>query len=103
MIELINAILELDKEAQNKLKSANDESIAIRNAAVIEEAKIRQDFTERITRRINKVRETEDEYLAQQMAELDEAKSKQLATLDSVFNSKLQLWEDEIFNRIVGV
>lgn len=103
MIEIINTIIELDREATKRLEDANQQCENIRGMAKAEGERIREEMMHRMERRIGIVTDTEQEHLEKLNAAVDARKSEQIKALDSLFSTKREQWEQDILARIIEV
>ena len=102
MENVINRILEIDKDACVRLEQAEKQKKQILAETKIEEAKIKEDHIKRADVRIQKVEETEKKFAEEEMIKLEEKKQEQISKLNAIFEQNHISWEQDIFQRIVG-
>ena len=102
MENVINRILEIDKEARDRLDEAEKQKKQIFVEAKLEEAKIKEDHIKRADARILEVDATEKKFADEEMEKLEKVKLEQISKLDAIYEQNHISWEQDIFQRIVG-
>lgn len=100
---IIEQIVEIDKNARNKLDKALEERENILNQAKAEKEEMRKNLNERTNARINKVTEEENKRLGEQKNGALEKRKDLISAIDKSFSEKRNVWVNEIFNRMIGV
>ena len=98
MDEIINKILDIDRQAEERLLQAEKDKTKILNEAKLQEMEIKENCILRADDRIEKVESSEKKSAEKITLEM---KAK-MADLDKLFNDNKEKWENEIFHRIVG-
>ena len=102
MENVINRILEIDKDACEKLESAEKQKKQIISDAKSEEVKIRQEYLKNADIKITQVDEQEKQIADQKISKIEEEREKDLSRLQSIYEENHISWEQDIFQRIVG-
>lgn len=102
MDEIINKILDIDRQAEERLLQAEKDKIKILNEAKLQEMKIKENCILRADDRIEKVELSEKQSADEQIEKITSEMKAKMADLDKLFNDNKEKWENEIFHRIVG-
>ena len=102
MDEIINKILDIDRQAEERLLQAEKDKTKILNEAKLQEMKIKENCISRADDRIEKVELSEKQGADEQIEKITSEMKAKMADLDKLFNDNKEKWENEIFHRIVG-
>ena len=102
MDEIINKILDIDRQAEERLLQAEKDKMKILNEAKLQEMKIKENCISRADDRIEKVELSEKHGADEQIEKITSEMKAKMADLDKLFNDNKEKWENEIFHRIVG-
>lgn len=102
MENVINQILQIDKNACERLEQAKQEKSKILSEAKLEEIRIREADIKRADDRVEKIDEYEKSIADEKIAYIEAEKLKQMAALQGIYDENHLQWEREIFARIVG-
>ncbi len=102
MDEIINKILDIDRQAEERLLQAEKDKIKILNEAKLQEMEIKENCILRADDRIEKVESSEKKSADEQIEKITSEMKAKMADLDKLFNDNKEKWENEIFHRIVG-
>lgn len=102
MDEIINKILDIDRQAEERLLQAEKDKMKILNEAKLQEMKIKENCISRADDRIEKVELSEKQGADEQIEKITSEMKAKMADLDKLFNDNKEKWENEIFHRIVG-
>lgn len=101
-MDIITAILEIDKHAKEKIEKAYDEKKRIAVETEAEKEKIRNELSERAENRIKEVEKVEKGLADEKLEEIRAQKEKSISELDMNYNENHEKWENDIYNAIVG-
>ena len=101
-MDVIAAILEIDKQATDKLNQAQAQKDAIINEAVSNEESVKADIFEATNVKIKKYEEEEKAAAEKQFADIDAEKAASKAKLDEIYEKNHTQWEDTIINSIIN-
>ena len=100
MADIISQILDIDKNAREKVARAKEEKKQMLLDAEEEREKIKSQLVERATHRLELI-ETQEAQRAEQVAsELKDAADEKIKLIDDRFEKNHEAWEKEIFERI---
>lgn len=102
MENVINKILEIDKEACCRLESAKEKQKQILCDAKLEEARIKDDNIKKADDRVEKVDKYESEVSEEKIAVILDQKQQKLSKLQAIYDENHISWEQDILQRIVG-
>ena len=102
MDEIINKILDIDRQAEERLLQAEKDKTKILNEAKLQEMEIKENCILRADDRIEKVELSEKQSADEQIEKITSEMKAKMADLDKLFNDNKEKWENEIFHRIVG-
>ncbi len=102
MDNIINKILEIDRQSDEKIEAARKQSEDIKKQADSEGEKIRLDCIERADKRIEKVEENEKKHAEETISGLNAEKQSKIDALDKLFNESHDNWKNEIVKSIIG-
>ena len=102
MENVINKILQIDKEACQRVEQAKQEKIQILSEAKIEETRIKEEHIKRADDRIDKVDEHEKSLADEKITKIEAEKQQKLAALQTLYDQNHTIWEQDIYRRIVG-
>ena len=102
MDEIINKILDIDRQAEERLLQAEKDKTKILNEAKLQEMEIKENCILRADDRIEKVESSEKKSADEQIEKITSEMKAKMADLDKLFNDNKEKWENEIFHRIVG-
>ena len=102
MDEIINKILDIDRQAEERLLQAEKDKTKILNEAKLQGMKTKENCTIRADDRIEKVELSEKQSADEQIEKITSEMKAKMADLDKLFNDNKEKWENEIFHRIVG-
>ena len=102
MENVINQILRIDHEANDRLERAKEESTRILAEAKLEEARIKREHVEHADSRISKVDAFEKMIADEKITALENDRQIRLNQLQAKYDASHEMWEKEIFERIVG-
>lgn len=102
MKNLIETILEIDKDGVKRVDDANAEAHAALDEANAKKAEMELRFNERISTRLKAVEESYARILSEDIAEIDKKRREREDMIDSVMREKGAKWEAEILERIIG-
>ena len=102
MQDIIQKIIEIDKNAQKMTEEARQSRLEAEKAVHAEMDKLRSEYLERAHARIRKTQATEEAF---QMEALKEIERKHNVTADSLrgmYEQNREKWVDQLFNRVIG-
>ena len=102
MDEIINKILDIDRQAEERLLQAEKDKTKILNEAKLQEMEIKENCILRADDRIEKVESSEKKSADEQIEKITLEMKAKMADLDKLFYDNKEKWENEIFHRIVG-
>lgn len=100
-MDIITAILEIDKEASQKLKDTQIRKDAILSEAQVAEKSIKDDIFLAANKKIEKIDEIEKNSAEKKCLEIEENKQREIARFDGIYDNNHEKWESEIFNRVI--
>ncbi|NLZ47134.1 MAG: hypothetical protein GX896_10635 [Clostridiales bacterium] len=101
-MDIITAILEIDRHAKQKIQNAYDEQNRIINDAAAEKVEIHNKLMDRANTRIQKVEKFEKESAEEKTQMLIANEENTVKELDEIYTSNHDTWENEIFNSIIS-
>lgn len=101
-MDIITAVLEIDRHAKEKIEKAYDEKKRIAVETEAEKEKIRSELSERAENRIKEVEMVEKGLAGEKLDEIRAQKEKSISELDRSYNENHEKWENDIYNAIVG-
>ena len=103
MDEIIKEIINIDKEANRKLEEAERmKDDVVKNQIIEENKELRQKMHDRAKMHLDLVRETEKNHADDKIAAINERREAELAAIKKVYDEHHQLWEDDLFKRVLG-
>lgn len=102
-MDIISEILNADKIAEDKLKSAEEEKQAILAQTIETEKIMRSDAEKFVEKHKSEIHGETDGEIAAQLEIINKAAAQKKAGLDAYFEKSHAEWERDIFNRIVGL
>lgn len=100
--DIINRILNIDKEAEGRIVKAEQDKASILKGAKLKEIKLKDDCIFRADNRIDKVEKTEKANADVEIAKYNQQTEEKNKKFDELFAENGKQWKDEIVNRIVG-
>lgn len=102
MLNLIDQIIEIDKDARNKVDTAHAEAASIINQGKKETQQIKSEYDERISTRLEKIEQDYNKIANGEIGLINAEKDKKIESLVAVMEEHRKTWEDEILLRITG-
>ncbi len=102
MIKEINAILQIDKKAKQKVEEALLYKENIEKQMQDEINLESESIDAKINNRIKKIEDLENKYSAEQKKIIDQKTKDEIKNLEDVYNRIHEKLEEEIFQNIVG-
>lgn len=102
MENVIASILEIEQDAQKRLKEAEQKKNSLIADAKAEQEKLIKEKIKEADEKLDKMSMDEKKKAEQKLAEIEETKNNEIKRLDSVFDKKRKKWEDEIFTAIIN-
>lgn len=102
-MDIISEILNTDKLAEDKLKAAEAEKQNIIAEAEKAEENMRAEADSLVREYAADKRKSSDEDIAKKLGEINSDADGRITALDSVYEQKHSVWEQEIFDRIIGI
>ena len=99
---IINRILEIDKQACERIESAEKQKKQIFSDAKVEEAQIRDEHLKKANIKIDEYDQQQKLIADEKIAKIEEEKLKKISDLQSIYDNNHSSWEQDIFQRIVG-
>ena len=100
MQEVINKMIELDKQAQKLTEEAQSLKDGIDIKIDAEKKVMREDYLKRANDRIQIVLETEKKIADEKIKEIDESSVEQTASIEKQYLDNKDKWADDIYNNI---
>ena len=102
MTSSIEKIIELDKQARQKVSDANRRAREIIEEAEAEKSKMGSDYSARVENRLEIVKDSFGKMAEDEIAKIEADKESAIARLDESMNSHRAEWEKEILAAIIG-
>lgn len=102
MDEILNRIISIEHKAQDIIEDAENQKRTMFENLKKECSKIKNNIMERQQRRIEIIKQTEQKFADEKMAEIDKSTQESIKKLDCVFNEKKEEWVQNIYNNIIG-
>lgn len=96
--EIIRRIVEADKDAQAAPSASRQKLDGLDEELKLEREAMRKAFYARAERRIDKVRETENEYADMQITRIDQELKRKIEDFDREAEQKRERWADYLFH-----
>ena len=101
-MDIITAILEIDRHAKQRIQKAYEEQNRILHDASAEKVAIHDKIMTRAKSRIEKVETFENESAEKKIKAIIANQEQTIAELDNIYNSNHENWENELYNAIIG-
>lgn len=103
MDEIIREIIEIDKEADERLKKALEaKDEVVKKQIVVEKEELRRRMELRAEHHLNSVRDIERKNADDAVEKLEAIKQNELQQLALIYQNNHEKWETDIVNRIIG-
>ena len=103
MDEINKEVIAIDKEAAEKLEEANRMKDEVLKKQLQEEnQELKKKIHDRAQMHLDSVRSIEQKHAVEAIAQIDADKDKALAVLQKVYEQNHQVWEDDLYNRVLG-
>lgn len=102
MVNLITQIARMDAGAQQTVAAAKAENAKKDAALTLEVKEMEEQLLARAEKRLNTVRETEDERINRELARIRELHTDRTGRLEALYQSNHQNWEKEILERVTA-
>ncbi|MDR0222054.1 MAG: hypothetical protein LBI38_00750 [Oscillospiraceae bacterium] len=102
MRDLIERIIEIDKDGQKRVEDANEKAREILDGANAEKAEIEREYADRIDKRLKIVGESYARMADEDIGQILRRKAEREAMLDKAMEQNGARWEKEILERITG-
>ena len=103
MDDLINKILDIDKQAQEKINQANKKKIEILRTYEVKNQDLTNELDLVEKEKLNNVYEVENQFAQERIKSADEQKQKTLAEFEDIYKQNHEKWEKEIFDNVVAL
>lgn len=102
MTNVINQILEIDKQAKELLEQANQQCHTIKAKANEESELIQCNYMNRVSHRVEIIEQTEQKLADEKMASIEVKRQSVFQALDMAYTRDHEKWEQEIYARVLG-
>ena len=100
-IDLINRIIEAEQRARALSDEALEKRMGMYTELETATNGLRESYLERARSRIEKVRELEDKFTDETLAELEATFKKDMLSIETAFEQNQDKWVDKLFSMIV--
>lgn len=100
-MDVITAILEIDRKAEERIREANNRKDQILNDTETEKQRILQDFEQKAQQELKKIEDKEKAGADQKHQEILESEKAEISRLDGIFEENHTRWEASAFSAIV--
>ena len=101
-LDSIQTVVQIDKNARQKVSDAQKEAEDILKNAEDKKQEMFESYRLRAETRLSKVQEAYDEQAKEEIAEIEHRKLAAYAELDEKMNKNKEKWENQIFLSITG-
>ena len=101
MDNIIDSILDIDSDATNRLKEAEDKKNRMIADARAEEEKIIGSCVAEAEKRLKGLEDKERSDADKRVAEVRKNRDEEIAKLDSIYEKKHSQWESELFSAVL--
>ena len=102
MDKIIEALLEIDREAQQRIDEAHRQEGSLEEELQREKQEMLRQLSDRSQQKLQTVLHTEHEYAAGKIREIEQHKVQVLQKLDKIFQDNHQQWEQILYDRVLG-
>lgn len=102
MLNLIDQIIEIDKNARDQVASADEEARHILDDAAAKIQALQKEFDERVNKRLSIVNETYSRFADEEIGGILQKQEERVSALKNVMEENKTRYEKEILNRILG-
>lgn len=101
MGEILDKILQIEKDAQNILKETNEECLKIKESINIEKENIIKQIEIDHNNKLKTINEAEKTKFTQKIAEIEEEQDKKIKALQKVYDENRSKWVEEIVFNVI--
>lgn len=102
MLNLIDQIIEIDKNAREQVAEANSEAHKILDDAAEKIRELKKEFDERANKRLSIVNDTYSGFADEEIEAILKTQNEQVAALKKVMEENKPRYEREILGKILG-
>ena len=102
MEDIIRSIIDIDRDAEQKLEDAEKEKLRIINEAKLRSEQIVSAAVEEAKSRLAAIEEEKKQSTDERLAELEEQKNRSIEELKNSFKKNADVWCDEIFAAVIN-
>lgn len=103
MDNIIRSILDIDRNAAQRLEDAQKKKLRIINDAKALEEKLVQDAVENAKTELERLEKEELKKTEEKIAALDEMKNSKISAMEESFEKNSQEWCEEIFKAVISI